>query len=236
MPICDDQRGRGNLGWGWSDTREGGERGWMERWEHLIIIFNLSIIWASDHHLSIIFMVEIVNLGRLSLLLWSLVSIYVDQNDTKVHQILTLIYNIKAWVLEMYQSNLLFHSRVEWIPSEENVFPGKRGPITNKAAPHSLPPSSLPPTPVSERRITASNQGHVRTQKKFRSSSVREDQGSRRMSTPLKIKTGRFLCTLETLEPVKKHIDLETLYCWGFCSRQKSIDSRWNSRGRFDIR
>ena len=26
------------------------------------------------------------------------------------------------------------------------------------------------------------------------------------MSTPLKIKTGRFLCTLETLEPVKKHI------------------------------
>ena len=136
--------------------------------EHLVIIFNLIIIWASDHHLSIIFMVEIVNLGRLSLLLWSLVSIYVDQNDTKVHQILTLIYNIKAWVLEMYQSNLLFHSRVEWIPSEENVFPGKRGPITNKAAPHSLPPSSLPPTPVSERRITASNQGQARTQKKFK--------------------------------------------------------------------
>ena len=46
----------------------------------------------------------------------------------------------------MCQSNLLFHSRDECIPSEENVFPGKRGPITNKAAPHSLPPSSLPPT------------------------------------------------------------------------------------------
>ena len=131
-------------------------------------IWSSSLIWASSEHLIIIFMIEIVNLGRLSLLLWSLVSIYVDQNDTKVHQILTLIYNIKAWVVEMYQSNLLFHSRVEWIPSEENVFPGKRGPITNKAAPHSLPPSSLPPTPVSERRITASNQGQARTQKKFK--------------------------------------------------------------------
>ena len=158
MPICDDQRGRGNLGWGWSDTREGGERGGMERWEHLIIIFNLIII----------FMIEIVNLGRLSLLLWSLVSIYVDQNDTKVHQIWTIIYSIRVWVVEMCQSNLLFHSRDECIPSEENVFPGKRGPITNKAAPHSLPPSSLPPTPVSERRITASNQGQARTQKKFK--------------------------------------------------------------------